>query len=602
MVIIKQLLATVLCASAVPALSCAASPDAAWKQAGSDEGLRQAFERATYSLKNAGHGTYRGENPAHQLTLEFNAREVRLGRPDGSVNFHLTGYGYGDRTQKPAPARLSASGNRLEYQRGDLTEWYVNDSEGLEQGFTLSRHSANRESEPLMLTVAVSGELTPVQNQEAVQFRSSQGVVFRYGGLRAWDANGRNLTSRLEVRGDELRLIVDDRDAQYPVIVDPSWARQQELTASDAATGDEFGLSVAVDGDTAVIGAPDKTIESHKGQGAAYVFVRSAHVWTEQQELHSALGYAGENFGLAVALSGSTVVIGANEAAYVFVNNHGVWVHQQKLTGSSSNYDSFGQSVAVSGNTAVIGDRTDLALRDVPGQGAAYVFVRSGGVWTQQQKLSVAYVVGGNNFGSSVAVSGDTALIGDPGQTVNTHAGVGSAYVYLRNGEVWTQQQELIENYGGTGDHFGASVALSGGTALIGTPGKSNLHIDQGAPYVFVRNHATWTRQQELTAPDGSQYSNFGMAVSVSGDNAIIGGYFQNKPNKPSLPALSAAYVFLRSGEVWAQQAELKGVSGPHGNNFGISVSLSGDTALIGDAECSELKGCESGAAYVYTY
>ncbi len=601
MLIIKQLLAAVLCTTAVPALSCAASPDAAWKKAGADEGLRQAFERATYSLRNAGHGTYQGENPAHQLTLEFNAREVRLVRPGGSVNFSLTGYGHGDRIQKPAPARLCRSGNRLEYQRGDLIERYLNDSKGLEQGFTLSRHPANRKGEPLVLTVAVTGALTPVQkaNEEAVQFESSQGVVFRYGGLRAWDANGRNLTSRLEVRGHELRLIVDDRTAQYPVIVDPSWTKQQELTASDAEAGDEFGLSVVVDGDTAVIGAPNKTIDSHKGQGAAYVFVRSDHVWTEQQELTSAVGYAGENFGVAVALSGNTAVIGANEAAYVFVNNHGVWVHQQKLTGNG--FDSFGQSVAVSGNTAVIGARSDLASPHVTGQGAGYVFVRSGGVWTEQQKLSVAYLIGGNNFGSSVAVSGDTALIGDPGQTVNTHAGVGAVYVYLRNGEVWTQQQELIENYGATGDHFGASVALSGDTALIGTPGKSNLHINQGAAYVFVRNNATWTRQQVLTSPDGSQNSYFGGSVSVSGDKAIIGGYFQNKPDKPSLPALSAAYVFLRSGDVWAQQAELKGISGPHGNGVGASVALSGDTALIGDAECSN-KGCESGAAYVYVY
>jgi hypothetical protein len=213
-----------------------ASPDAAWKQAGADEGLRQAFERATYSLKDSGHGTYSGVNPRQQLTLEFDGQEVRLSHPDGSLNFHLTGYGYGDRLQKPARASLSGNGNRLEYQRGELTEWYVNGSRGLEQGFTLAHRTATyREDEPLVIAIDVTGGLVPIQSvdTDAVLLESSKGVVLRYAGLTALDARGRILPSRLEVRKGEIRLIVEDHDAQYPLMVDPAWTQQQELTASD---------------------------------------------------------------------------------------------------------------------------------------------------------------------------------------------------------------------------------------------------------------------------------------------------------------------------------------------------------------------------------
>src|SRR5208282_3420634 len=230
------------------------------------EGLWQAFERARYSLEDSGHGTYRGVNPRQRLTFEFNGREVRLSHPDGSINFHFTGYGYGNQLRKPERATLSGNGNRLEYQRGDLTEWYLNGSQGLEQGFTLAhRPGTDHEGEPLVIALGVSGELVPGQKADgdSVLFHSSKGVVLRYAGLRALDARGRILPSRLEVRSSEVLLVVEDHDAQYPLIVDPTWTQQQELTASNGAADDFFGNSVSVSGDTAVIGAPFTTIGSN---------------------------------------------------------------------------------------------------------------------------------------------------------------------------------------------------------------------------------------------------------------------------------------------------------------------------------------------------
>jgi len=184
--------------------------------------------RARYSFESSDDGGYSGQNPAQQLSLGFDSRDVRISSPEGSVRFHLTGYGYGDRLIKPAPGALSASGDRLEYQRGDLTEWYVNGSQGLEQGFTVARRPAisGAKGQPLIIAIAVASLLKPVASDNAVDFASSDGVVFRYRGLRVWDARGRHLTSRLEVQGRELRLIIDDRHAEYPVTIDPTRTQQ----------------------------------------------------------------------------------------------------------------------------------------------------------------------------------------------------------------------------------------------------------------------------------------------------------------------------------------------------------------------------------------
>lgn len=254
MAIISHLFAPILCVAAVPAW-CATPLGTSNPRI--DDGLRQAFTRSMYSLEHVRDGMYRGQNMAQQLTLEFDRHDVRLSHPDGAINFHLAGYGYGDRLRLPAPVALSASGDRLEYQRGDLTEWYVNGSQGLEQGFTFAHRpgNGNVHGDPLVIALGVSGELAPHQTANAVLFKASHGVVLRYAGLKAWDARGRVLASRLEVRGHELRLTVDDRSAQYPVIVDPTWTEQQELTPSDLAEGDQFGCSVVVSGDTAILGS-----------------------------------------------------------------------------------------------------------------------------------------------------------------------------------------------------------------------------------------------------------------------------------------------------------------------------------------------------------
>ena len=263
--------------------------------------------------------------------------------PGGTFHLHLAAYGYGDRLRTPAPPLIESRGDRVEYRRGPLTEWYSNQSRGLEQGFTLRDRPASAGSGPLTLEMELSGDLMPVLAGRDVLLERDGHEVLRYAGLHAWDVAGRDLLSRIEVREGHIRLLVQDEGATYPVTIDP-WIQQQQLTASDGAQGDFFGISVSVSGDTAVVGAPRHAVGGKTEQGAAYVFVRNGTVWTQQQELTASDAVAFDQFGRSVAVDGNTAVISADQkavgfnnfqgAAYVFVRSGTVWTQQQKLTAS----------------------------------------------------------------------------------------------------------------------------------------------------------------------------------------------------------------------------------------------------------------------------
>ena len=561
----------------------------------------QAFEHATYSFEDSGHRTYHGVNSSQRLTLDFNGQEARLSHPDGTLNLHLNGYGYGARLMKPARAVLTASGNRLEYQRGDLTEWYLNGPQGLEQGFSLARRpppdGAVREGEPLVIALGVTGGLVPTQktDAESVLFESSEGTVLRYAGLRALDARDRVLPSRFEVRGREVRLIVDDRDALYPLVIDPTWTQQQQLTASDGVAQGGFGSSISVSGDTALIGAPYR----NSFEGAVYVFVRTGGVWSQQQKLTASDGAANDEFGWSVSVSGDTAVIGAyrkyglHGAVYVFLRSAGIWSQQQQLAtadGAVGDGEEFGYSVSISGDTVVAG-AIGKTIGSTINLGAAYVFVRSSGVWGQQQELTASDAAKEDAFGYSVSVSGDMAVIGAAYKTIGSNAEQGAAYVFARSAGVWSQQQELTAADGSANDFLGDGVSASGDTALIGAYGWNGY---QGAAYVFVLNGGAWSQQQELTASDGVANDNFGYSVSVSGDTAVIGALDKAIA---SHGAQGAGYVFARGAGAWSQQQELTASDGATSWYFGSSVSVSGDTAVIGAYGALSFQG--AGYAFV---
>jgi len=383
-----------------------------------------------------------------------------------------------------------------------------------------------------------------------------------------------------------------------------------KLIASDAAASDFFGISVAMSGDTAVVGASFGDNPGGSNAGSAYVFIRIGTIWTEQAKLIASDAAASDAFGTSVAVSGDTAVIGAYQdddggsssgSAYVYVRSGGVWTQQAKLTAAdAAANDYFGYSVAVSGDTAVVGAYLDDRPNPVGADaGAAYVFVRTGGVWTQQAKLTAASdAAAGDQFGYSVAVSGDTALVGSIHDTHQGGADAGSAYVFIRAGGVWTQQAKLTASDAAAGDLFGCSVAVSGDTGVVGADSDDDAGTSTGSAYVFVRTGGVWTQQAKLIASEAAAGDLFGGSVAMSGNTAVVGARGENYAGAIDL---GSAYVFVRTGGIWIEQARLTASDAAAGDNFGISAAVSGDSALVGAYLDDHAGGISAGSAYSFS-
>ncbi len=336
-----------------------------------------------------------------------------------------------------------------------------------------------------------------------------------------------------------------------------TWTQQAELTSSDGAADDGFGVHVAVSGTTVVVSASNHEVGANQYQGAAYVFVQNGTTWTQQAELVASDGATNDQFGVALAVSGNTAIVGAFQhqvgghgnqgAAYVFARNGTTWAQQAELTasdGAANNY--FGASVALDGTTAIVGAYGHKVGANT-NQGAAYVFAQNGTTWTQQAELTAGDGAMTDQFGFSVAVSGPTAVVGAYAHQVGANALQGAAYVFVQNGTTWTQQAELTASDGAAYDCFGFNVAVSGTTAVIGGyQHKVGANANQGAAYVFVQNGAAWTQQAELIAGDGAASNYFGTRVAVSGPTTLVGAPGHAVGGNSSQ---GAAYVFVSSGQ-----------------------------------------------------
>jgi len=525
------------------------------------------------------------------------------------LGISVTGYGYEGDVRPLEPVEPQALKERVEYRREAVTEWYVNRPEGLEQGFELEEPTSRR-GRPLVIAMAVQSDLDVSVSADGASFSDSSGQTHvRYTGLKAWDAEGRPLRSHLGAVGRALHLVVEAQAARFPVTVDPTFIHEAQLFGygdSIGQAGAEFGWSVSVSGNTAVVGAHLDDTPGGVNAGAAYVFVRAGTSWSEQQRLLATDGTDFDFFGASVSVSVDTVVVGARSddtpapdagSAYVFVRSGTTWTEQQKLLASDgAASDLFGVSVLISGDTVVVGAYAD----DTPGgvnAGSAYVFVRSGTTWSEQQKLLASD--GANDlFGISVWVSGDTAVVGASFDDTPGGVNAGSVYVFVRSGTTWTEQQKLLASDGAAGDFFGSSVSVSGDTVVVGayvddTPGGVNA----GSAYVFVRSGTTWTEEQKLLASDGAANDLFGYSVSVSGDTAAVGAHLNDTPAGPDA---GSAYVFVRSGTTWTEQQKLLPSDGTAGDNFGYPVSVSGDTVVVGTSEDDTPGGMDAGSAYVF--
>jgi hypothetical protein len=313
----------------------------------------------------------------------------------------------------------------------------------------------------------------------------------------------------------------------------------------------------------------------------------SRETWIEIQKLLASDGEQGDYFGYSISLFGDTALIGAywsnddKGSAYIFTHTGTTWTQQAKLTASDGvAEDQFGISVSLYENTALIG-----AYACNGGTGASYVFTRTGTTWMEQQKLTASDGQVDDYFGGSVSLFNDTALIG----AFVWNGGAGAAYVFTRTGTIWSQQQKLTASPPEL-EWFGCSVSLYGNTALIGAVGTWTAN---GAAYVFTRTGTTWAFEQKLLASDGAEDDNFGYSVALYGDTALVGAYGDDDNGDES----GSTYVFSRTETTWAQQDKLLASDGEAGDSFGWFVSLDGDTALISAYWSENGKG----SAYVFT-
>ncbi len=363
-----------------------------------------------------------------------------------------------------------------------------------------------------------------------------------------------------------------------------------KLTASDGAAGDYFGSAVALDGDTAVIGATDDGDLGYSS-GSAYVFRWDGATWVEHK-LTASDGAAYDRFGGSVAVAGDTVVIGAagdddlggsSGSAYVFRWDGATWVEHKLTASDGAAYDLFGGSVAVAGDTAVIG-----AYGDDEEAGSAYVFRWDGATWVEH-KLTASDGAAEDRFGYSVAVDGDTAVIGAP-QDDDLGDSSGSVYVFNWDGATWVEHK-LTASDGDADDHFGRRyVAVDDDTIVIGAGYADDPGTDSGSAYVFRWDGATWV-EHKLTVSDGAADDYFGSAVALDGDTAVIGASGDDDLGDRS----GSAYVFRWDGATWVEH-KLTASDGAANDSFGTSVAVDGDTAVVGTYGDDEY----AGSAYVF--
>ena len=315
----------------------------------------------------------------------------------------------------------------------------------------------------------------------------------------------------------------------------------------------------------------------------------SVTTWIEQKT-YSENGIAFEQYGSAVAVDGTTAVIGGVESgggtsatppgpgvAYILEKGTGGWVHTAELRADDgANGDLFGGAVALLGDTAVITSQ-NANLGALSRSGAAYVFQRSSGTWTQVAKLTAADAAGGERFGISVAIDGDTIVVGAYGATVDGHPGQGALYVFSADGGGWTQTSKLIAINGIEQDQLGFSVALHGDVLMAGAPNAGGFddRTRTGAVYVFERSGGVWSQVQKLSAADGVAFDNFGITVAFEGDQAVVGAPF-------ATALAGAAYVFEHGTSGWTQTQRIDPESGQTGDMlWAFATAISGDRMLI---------------------
>ena len=428
----------------------------------------------------------------------------------------------------------------------------------------------------------------------------------------------------------------------------------QKLVASDRASDDNFGYSVNISGNYAIVGAYLKDENANnpnriRDAGAAYIFEQDSSTgkWKEVQKLVASDRALGDHFGFSVTISDNYAIVGAHlededatgsntvaaaGSAYIFERNDstGKWKEVQKIVASDREVgDQFGNSVSIFGNYVIVGahEEDDDAndTNSVATAGSAYIYKRDSSTdsWIQVQKIVASVREVGDQFGTSVSISGNYAIVGaheedDDANDSNKAGDAGSAYIFERDSSTgsWKEVKKIVASDRGSGAHFGWSVSISGSYAIVGArhEGKdahnANYTLGAGAAYIFERNSSTdnWKEVQKIVASDRASIDRFGWSVSISGGYAIVGAPWDDEDmNNTILASYGSAYIFERnsvSGK-WKEVQKIVASVRAWNDYFGYAVSISDNHVLVGvyredEDETDSNIITDAGAAYIF--
>ncbi|GLR18809.1 FG-GAP repeat protein [Portibacter lacus] len=380
------------------------------------------------------------------------------------------------------------------------------------------------------------------------------------------------------------------------------------FAAYDGQEFDQIGNAVSISGNYAIAGARNASVGNNNGQGKVYLFTKNGDHWLDGLFKTSSDGSAGDYFGSAVSISNDYALIGApgkdvggnaeQGKAYIFKKNNGSWAEESSLVSSDGTIsDNFGSSLSISGDYAIIG-APYKTVGSNEFQGKAYIFKRDGMIWSEHAILTAPDGMEYDQFGSEVSISGDYVIIGVEGKDVGSNTNQGKAYIFKRSGSAWNLQSELLASNETAYSFFGSAVSISGDYASVTYFDYSVGEFGQGKVCVYKRSGTSWNEQVCIIDANGADIDQFGSSLSMSGDHLVIGASQKNVLNNSNQ---GKGFIYKRSGSLWSEQAGVVSSDGKAGDFFGFSVAIDGNNVIIGSTNKDVNGNIDQGKVYFYS-
>lgn len=566
-------------------------------------------------------------SPSQHLDAVFSNDEVKLQAAHGSFGPSFAEVGRGADLTPISPVAPEVTGNRVDYHRGDVDEWYLNGPTGLEQGFTLNKRVRGDGEETLSLRVSGGAKVLLDADRLGATIVMSDGTSIRYAGLSVRDVAGRALPAKMSLAGDRLLLQVDDAGARYPLTIDPV-IQETILTSPDTQTGvgQNFGTSLAVTRNTLVVGAPYRDVNGQTEAGEAYVFVAPPGGWgtgnpilVAELTASDAQTHKSPLVASSVTISGNTIVLGAyypygsnSPEAYVYVKPPGGWTTMTETARLQLPNSTTRCAVAIAGDTIVV-----QCIDTASGQGGGAVFVRPLTGWTGEVSPTAILTDANRSDGldGDVAINGDTIALAAPfASDGQASPGGGAVAIYEKPAGGWkttAKPTAMLRPSDPAGGFLGLSLAISGNTVVAGAPlasvqGQPPMN---GAAYVFVRNGKHWhssTETAKLSASfntvAGFGVPKFGNSVAIRANAIAVGTNVATPPN--GAPNGGELFIYKEPASGWSSTLQYDAVAydanAVNGLYLGSGAAIYGNTFLTGAAGAPDANGLQQGAVYVF--